>query len=127
MRIYVKVIPRSAQNKVYPVKSSLLRGVRPSGQFNGVKIFEGEYKVRLTAPPVDNQANNMLLRVMAEYMNIPKSSLTIIGGKTARLRSGRLASAKHLSATALRKTESWVKWGQPKYFATRTDERSTAS
>lgn len=48
------------------------------------KISEGEYKVKLTAAPVDNQANEMLIRVLAQHFNVPKSSLKIIGGKTAK-------------------------------------------
>ncbi|GBE16894.1 hypothetical protein BMS3Abin15_00718 [bacterium BMS3Abin15] len=81
VRVYIKVSPRSSKNEVYPVKSSLLRGAE---LFNGVvKIKYGEYKVKLTAPPIDNKANNMLIRVMADHLNLPKSSLKIIGGKTA--------------------------------------------
>jgi len=67
MRIYVKVIPRASKNEV-------------------VKISDGEYKVKLTAPPVDGKANKMLLKMLAEYFDIPKSSLQIIGGKTARVK-----------------------------------------
>lgn len=67
MRIYVRVSPRSSKNEV-------------------TKISEGEYKVKLTAPPVDNQANIMLIRVLADHFNLPKSCLTIIGGKTARIK-----------------------------------------
>lgn len=65
MRIYVKVSPRSSRNEV-------------------VKISEGEYRVRLTAPPVDGAANAMLIKVLAEHFGVPKSSLTIVGGKTAK-------------------------------------------
>jgi len=67
MRIYVKVSPRSSKNEV-------------------TKISEGEYKVKLTAAPVDNQANDMLIRVLANYFNLPKSSLKIIGGKSAKIK-----------------------------------------
>lgn len=67
MRIYVKVSPRSSKNEV-------------------VKISEGEYKVKLTAPPIDGKANDMLMRVLADYFDISKSSLKIIGGKTARIK-----------------------------------------
>ena len=67
MRIYVKVSPRSSKNEV-------------------TKVSEGEYKVKLTAPPVDNQANSMLIKVLAKYFNMPKSSLKIVGGKTARIK-----------------------------------------
>ncbi|MFH0969449.1 MAG: DUF167 domain-containing protein [Patescibacteria group bacterium] len=66
-RIYVKVIPESSHNKIE-------------------KISEEEYKIWLTAPPVDNKANRMLIQVLSEYLNIPKSSLAIIGGKTAKVK-----------------------------------------
>lgn len=65
MRIYVRVSPRSSKNEV-------------------VKISEGEYKVRLTAPPVDGEANVMLIKILAEHFDVPKSSLSIVGGKSAK-------------------------------------------
>lgn len=67
MRIYVKVIPRSSQNKVE-------------------KIAEGEYKVRLTAPPVDGAANEMLKKVLAEHFRVSRSLITIVGGKSAKIK-----------------------------------------
>ena len=67
MRIYVKVSPRSSKNEI-------------------IKISEVEYKVKLTAAPVDNKANDMLIRMLAEYLNLPKSSLKIIGGKSAKIK-----------------------------------------
>lgn len=65
MRIYVKVLPRSSRNSVE-------------------KTAEGEYKVKLTAPPVDGEANVMLIKVLAEHFDVPKSSLAIIGGASAK-------------------------------------------
>jgi uncharacterized protein (TIGR00251 family) len=65
MRIYVKVSPRSSKNEVS-------------------KISEGEYKVKLTAAPVDGQANAMLVKLLAAHFNVSKSSVTIAGGKTAK-------------------------------------------
>lgn len=67
MRIYIKTIPRSSRNSVE-------------------KISEGEYRVKLTAPPVDRKANSMLIKVLAEYFDVPKSSLSIIGGKSAKIK-----------------------------------------
>lgn len=63
MRIYVKVIPRSSQNKVE-------------------KLVGGEYRVKLTAPPVNGKANKALIEILAEYFAVSKSSVTIVGGKT---------------------------------------------
>lgn len=82
MRIYVKVLPRSSKNEVCPVKSSLIRGAE---QFNRVnQNFYGEYKVKLTAPPVDGKANEALIEILAEHFNFPKSRIKIVGGKSAK-------------------------------------------
>lgn len=67
MRIYVKVSPRSSKNEV-------------------IKIAKGEYKVKLTAPPVDGEANVMLIKILAEHFDVLKSSLQIIGGKSAKIK-----------------------------------------
>ncbi|HOX10608.1 MAG TPA: DUF167 domain-containing protein [Candidatus Moranbacteria bacterium] len=65
MRIYIKVTPRASKNEV-------------------TKISEGEYKVKLTAPPVDGQANKALLEILAKHFNVAKSNINIVGGKTAK-------------------------------------------
>jgi uncharacterized protein len=65
MRIYVWVSPRSSKNEI-------------------MKISDGEYKVKLTAPPTGGKANDMLIKILADYFSVSKSSLRIIGGKTAR-------------------------------------------
>lgn len=64
MRIYLKVIPRSSRNLVE-------------------KISEGEYRVRLTAPPVDGKANEALIKLLAEHFDVPKSAIEIVGGKSS--------------------------------------------
>lgn len=67
MRIYVRVSPRSSKNEV-------------------TKISEGEYRVRLTAPPVDGKANEMLLDMLADYFGVSRSLIKILGGKTAKVK-----------------------------------------
>jgi len=67
MRIYVRVNPRSSKNEV-------------------IKISEGDYKVKLTAPPVDGEANAMLIKVLAKHFNVSKSQVIIVGGKTAKIK-----------------------------------------
>jgi uncharacterized protein (TIGR00251 family) len=64
LRIYIKVIPRSSRNLVE-------------------KISEGEYRVRLTAPPVDGKANEALVRLLAEHFDVAKSAIAIVGGKSS--------------------------------------------
>ncbi|KKP94405.1 MAG: hypothetical protein UR99_C0043G0010 [Candidatus Moranbacteria bacterium GW2011_GWD2_36_12] len=84
MRIYIKVSPRSSKNEIYPVKSSLLRGAE---QFDGVnKDFYGEYRVKLTAPPVDGAANEMLIKLLSQHFKVSKSMINIVGGKTAKIK-----------------------------------------
>lgn len=63
MRIYVKVIPRSSQNKIE-------------------KLENGEYRVKLIAPPVDGRANQSLVKLLSEYFGVSKSKISIISGKT---------------------------------------------
>lgn len=65
MRIYVKVVPRSSQNKVE-------------------KISEGEYKAWITAPPVNGKANEALIKLLADYFDISKNRIDIKAGKTAK-------------------------------------------
>jgi len=67
MRIYIKVTPRSSKNEV-------------------VKISEGEYKVKITAPPVDGAANEMLIKLLSQHFKVSKSMINIVGGKTAKIK-----------------------------------------
>ncbi|MFZ0635937.1 MAG: DUF167 domain-containing protein [Candidatus Acidiferrales bacterium] len=46
--------------------------------------FEGALKVRLTAPPVDDRANDSLRRFLAARLNIPFSAVRIAGGEKSR-------------------------------------------
>lgn len=65
MRIYISVSPRSSKNEIK-------------------KLSEGEYKVRLTAAPVDGKANDMLIKVLAEYFKVSRTCISIVGGKTVK-------------------------------------------
>lgn len=65
MRIYVKVIAKVSRNEVK-------------------KISDEEYKVKVIAPPVKGKANEAVIKLLADYFGKPKSSLNIIGGKTAK-------------------------------------------
>ena len=41
-------------------------------------------RVRLTAPPVDNAANDLLLRFLADRLNVPRSTLELTTGQSSR-------------------------------------------
>lgn len=65
MRIYVHASPRSSKNEV-------------------IKLSEGEYKVKLTAAPVDGKANEALIEILSKYFKVSKSLISIVGGKSAK-------------------------------------------
>lgn len=67
MRIYIKVSPRSSKNEV-------------------VKISEGEYKVKITAPPVDGAANDALIKILSQHFKVARSLIKIVGGKTSKIK-----------------------------------------
>jgi uncharacterized protein len=46
--------------------------------------FEGALKIRLTAPPVDDRANEALCRFLAECLNVPPSAVKILSGWKSR-------------------------------------------
>ena len=73
MRIYVKVIPRAGKNEV-------------------VKISEEQYKVKVTAAPEKGKANEAVVKLLAEYFNVPKSLINIVGGRTARTKIINIAA-----------------------------------
>jgi len=44
-------------------------------------------KVRVSSPPEDGKANRALIALLAESLDIPKSSLRIAAGETSRLKT----------------------------------------
>lgn len=63
MIIKVKVIPKSSQRKIIG--------------------FEGDVlKIKCTAAPEKGKANVEVIALLSKYYNVPKSSITILKGKT---------------------------------------------
>ncbi|HWP48237.1 MAG TPA: DUF167 domain-containing protein [Candidatus Limnocylindrales bacterium] len=46
--------------------------------------YKGALKIRITAPPVDHQANRALIAFLAELLGIRKSQIEILSGHTGR-------------------------------------------
>ena len=46
--------------------------------------YQGAVKIRLTAPPVDDRANEALIRLLAERLNVPRSAVRIVAGEKSR-------------------------------------------
>jgi len=49
-----------------------------------VGIHGGELKFAITAPPVENAANKMICRIIAEILSVPMSNAEIISGTSSR-------------------------------------------
>jgi len=64
-QIKLKIIPRSSQNQI-------------------IKISDDEYRIKLTATPVDGEANKKLIEFLSKEWKIPKSKIKIAKGLTSR-------------------------------------------
>lgn len=59
--------------------------VQPRSSKNLVVGEHGDaLKVKITAPPVEGEANKLCLAVIAKSLKVPKSSLEILSGHTSR-------------------------------------------
>src|SRR5215208_4580276 len=62
----VRVTPRACRNEIVEM------------------LDDGTIKVRLAAPPADNEANKALIEFLADILGVPKSRLDIVAGVTGR-------------------------------------------
>ena len=53
--------------------------------------YQGALKVRLTAPPVDDRANDALRRLLAERLKVPVSAVRIVAGEKSRTKRVAIA------------------------------------
>ena len=65
MKINVRVIPRAKINQVE---------VQP----------DGLVRVHTTTAPTDGKATNDVIKMLAEYYNVPKTSIKLVRGATSR-------------------------------------------
>jgi len=61
--------------------------VKPRASRNAIEgERDGALVVRLTAPPVEGEANAALVEILAARLHIPKSAVRIVAGERARLK-----------------------------------------
>lgn len=58
----------------------LLVRVKPNSREEKVEKTENGYTVYVKEPPVENKANQMVIKVLAEYFKVPKSQVSILSG-----------------------------------------------
>jgi uncharacterized protein (TIGR00251 family) len=72
--------------------------------------IEGEHngalKVRLTAPPVDDKANEALCRLLAARLNVPVSAVRIVAGEKNRNKRVAVAGVSKAQIEALVATKA---------------------
>ncbi len=74
--------------------------VQPRARRNAVVGELGDaLKIALTAPPLEGRANAACIAFLAELLSVPRSSVTIAAGQTARQKVVRVAG---VSAAAVR-------------------------
>jgi len=54
-------------------------------------LFGDAVRVRLTAPPLDNRANEALVRFLAAALGVPRPRVEILSGKRGRRKVVRIA------------------------------------
>jgi uncharacterized protein (TIGR00251 family) len=75
--------------------------VHPRARKNAITGTVGDaLKLALTAPPVDGKANQAVIEFLADFFDIPRSSVTIASGKTNRL---KLVQINGVTAERLRR------------------------
>jgi uncharacterized protein (TIGR00251 family) len=62
----IRVTPRASRNEIVEL------------------LEDGTIKVRIAAPPSDNEANETLINFLAEVLGVPKSRLDIVAGASGR-------------------------------------------
>jgi len=65
IRLEIKVQPRSSKNQIAGKQ-------------------EGALKIKLTAPPVEGEANQALINFLSAFLKIPKRNINLIKGETSR-------------------------------------------
>lgn len=56
----------------------------PNAKKNEISCNEDEIRVRITAQPIENKANKMLIEYLSKKIKIAKTKISIIKGQTSR-------------------------------------------
>jgi uncharacterized protein YggU (UPF0235/DUF167 family) len=73
----------------------------PRSSRNGIDgVRDGRLVVRITAPPVDNQANEAAAAMLADALGVARGAIRLVSGHAAR---NKVFEIEGLSATDLEK------------------------
>jgi uncharacterized protein (TIGR00251 family) len=81
--------------------------VQPRASHPGVVGVEGErLKLRVSAPPVDGDANRAVIELLASVLQLPRGRLSIERGTSGRNKDLRIADAAADAARCLARLQS---------------------
>jgi uncharacterized protein (TIGR00251 family) len=66
--------------------------------------YQGALRVRLTAPPVEDRANDALRRLLAARLNVAVSAVRIVGGEKSRNKRVEVTGIKSAQVISLAAT-----------------------
>ncbi len=59
--------------------------VQPKSSINSILgAYKDAIKIKLTAPPVNNAANKLCIKILSKQLKVPKSNITLYSGETSR-------------------------------------------
>jgi uncharacterized protein len=91
----LKAIEQSANGVLLRIR------VQPRASRNEVVGLHGDtVRVRLSAPPVDGRANDELIRLMAQQLDLPRSALRLVSGASSRSKTIMITGARLADVTA---------------------------
>ena len=69
--------------------------VHPRARKSAITGVVGDaLNLALTAPPVEGRANEACVKFLAEFLNVPRSSVTIAAGESSRQKLIRIAGLR---------------------------------
>ena len=69
--------------------------VQPRASRDQVAGIQGEaIKIRISAPPVEGEANDALVKFLAKQLGVPRSAVEVVRGQTGRKKTVRVAGIR---------------------------------
>ena len=74
----------------------ILVRVQPKARKNELSLSDSKetLKIKLLSPPIDGEANKALIKLLAKFFKIKKSSVTITSGKKSRDKRVKIEGVK---------------------------------
>jgi uncharacterized protein len=79
VRLSVRLTPRGGRNRVD-------------------RVVDGVLRARVSAPPVDGEANEALVALLAHELDVPRGAVRIVAGATSRVKT---VAVEGITAAAL--------------------------